>query len=337
MAIMNKFFLFICTSFFLLQACNNTVERDESSTTTDSTLKSIEELNRAILNRPNNSNLYYQRASLYFEKKDWEAATGDLQRSIKLDSSNAKSYILLGDVYFTNNKTSQTKSVLELCVKKNPRNTDALLKLAELHFYVRKYQESIGFIDKALKIDQYLAKAYFFKGLNFKEMGDTAKAISSMQTAVEQDQQHYNAFIELGLLHAAKKNPLAFQYYDNALRIKPKDINAMYNKAKLYQDMADYKMADSLYKKLLMYYPQNSNSLFNLGAIKLMEGKQQMEAIAYFDDAIRFDSTYFEAFYARGVCYTQLGDKQKAASDFKSALQINPSFTMALEAYNSLK
>ena len=81
------------------------------------------------------------------------------------------------------------------------------------------------------------------KGMNYKEIKDTAKAISSMQTAVEQDQTYYSAYIQLGILCAAQKNPLAVQYYKNAMRIQPNSTEAWYDLGKYYQDVKDWAQA----------------------------------------------------------------------------------------------
>ena len=56
-----------------------------------------------------------------------------------------------------------------------------------------------------LKIDETIAKGYFLKGMCYKESGDTTRAISSFQTACEQDNQYYDAYVETGRLFAAKK------------------------------------------------------------------------------------------------------------------------------------
>ena len=103
---------------------------------------------------------------------------------MKIDSTKAKYYVTLADVYFATNKTRLSKETLEATVKKFPNNTEALLKLAELFFLVRQYEIAITNINKALKIDENMANAYYLKGSVFKEMGDTAKAISSLQTAI---------------------------------------------------------------------------------------------------------------------------------------------------------
>ena len=60
----------------------------------------------------------------------------------------------------------------------------------ELHYLYRKHEESLKDLNNVLRVDPYEAKAYYFKGLNFKELGDFEKAVSQFQTTVEQDPFH---------------------------------------------------------------------------------------------------------------------------------------------------
>jgi tetratricopeptide (TPR) repeat protein len=218
---------------------------------------------------------------------------------------------------------------LEKCIKLDDKNVDAMLKLAELYFYVNKNDKSFEYINMALKINKYNAKAYFLKGMNYKEIKDTTKAISSMQTAVEQDQTYYNAYIQLGILNAAQRNPLAVQYYKNALRIQPNSTEAWYNLGKFYQDVEDWKQATDAYNTLLKIDPKYKNARYNLAVINLVGTKDYNKALEYFTEAIKADPTYIEAYYGRGVCYQTMKDKKNAAIDFQACLSIDPKFEKA--------
>ena len=70
-----------------------------------------------------------------------------------------------------------------------------------------------------MRVDPYEVKAYYFKGLNFKEIGDFEKAISQFQTTVEQDPYHIDAYEQLAFVYAYLDNPLAELYFDNALAV----------------------------------------------------------------------------------------------------------------------
>lgn len=316
-----KYISFII-SVFLSVSCKQEIKQETPSESNPT--EQVSELNQKIKENPDNADLYHQRAKYYFENKDFDAAFADLGRVLKTDSSKAVYYLTLSDIYFVTNKTSKSKSALEKAITLDPKNTDALMKLAELYLYVQKHQESIDYINKVLALDQYNAKAYFMKGMNYKELGDTAKAISSMQTSVEQDAEYYAAYMQLGILFAAKKDPLAIDYYNNALKINSGSIEAYYGKGKFYQDMGDSKRAIAIYQELLHLDPNYKFTHFNLGVIYLVQLKQYDLAIKNFDNAIISDPQYAEAYYAKGVCYQALGDEKKATENFNITKKINP-------------
>jgi tetratricopeptide (TPR) repeat protein len=336
------YFAFAALFAIAIASCGNNgdqpVKNGADTAAVDSSAAGLAELNKKILADPNNPDLYHQRAKYEFERqKDVQAALADMGRALKIDSTRAPYFITLSDLYFTVNKSGNAKAALEKALEVDPKNTEAMMKLAELYLYVKKYQKSIDYINMALKVDQYNAKGYFMKGMNYKEIGDTAKAISSMETAVEQDPQYYAAYLQLGILYAAKKDPLAESYYNNALRVDPRSTEAMYNKGKFYQDMQNWNAAIATYNDLLKIDPNYKYASFNLGVIHLVNLKVYEEALKYFNNAIAADSEYKEAYYGRGTCYQAMGDVKRAAADYQQALVIDPQYEPARIALKSLK
>lgn len=330
-----KYFTISIITAFSVSCSTTTPSADKSPALTITTPKQLQEVGERIKNDSTNPALYFARANYFLSIQDYNAAMLDLSHAMKIDSTRSEYYLALSDLYMFTNKTSKSKASLESCLRVDPKNTDAMLKLAELYFYVKKYQESVNYINEALKIDKYISKAYFLKGMNFKEQGDTAKAISSMVTATEQDQQYYAAYLQLGILYAAKKDRLALNYYDNALRIDPKSSEALYNKGKFYQDLKDWSSAISNYEDLLKIEPHFKSAHYNLGAIALFQNKYD-EAIKHFTDAINDDPKYLEAYFARATTYMQENNKSLAKADYKMAAQIDPSYVPAQNALKSL-
>jgi tetratricopeptide (TPR) repeat protein len=312
-------------------------ERKADSTANDFNSKELKEVNAELLNTPNDPTLYVKRSRVYIGLKDFDLALSDALRATKLDSSKAEHYIALADVYFASNKARYAKETLEYVVKRFPDNSEGLLKLAELLYLVRQYESAIAYINKALKLDESNAKAYYLKGSIYKESGDTAKAISSIQTAVEQDNQYFDAYNDLGLLYGARKNPLAFQYFDNALRINPSSQVVLYNKAKLLQDMKRIDESMAVYDQILQINRDNTQALYNIGAIFLAVKKDPRSAIEYFSKAITVDPKFTEAYFARGVSFEELKDFSSAKADYKAALDITPNYEPAVEALNNLE
>ncbi|MBP7808064.1 MAG: tetratricopeptide repeat protein [Bacteroidia bacterium] len=336
-----KFIFFISVISILVSCSPKETTEEVVVTKNDSILDKLNSpelkaINEALLKDSNNDSLYNERARIYISLKQFDEALGDAARAIKLDSTKARNYVRLADVYFATNKTRFSKETLEAAVKKFPESTEALLKLAELFYLVRQYENAITHINKALKVDENMANAYYLKGSVFKEMGDTAKAISSLQTAIEQDPKFFDAFLDAGILYASRRNPLAFEYYDNALRLRPNNENVLFARARLLQDLNKTNEAIAAYKEILTLNKSNDGALYNLGAISFGKLKKTSEAIDYFSKAIAVNPEYVEAYFARGVCFEELKDFNNAKADYNMCLQIIKNYEPAIAALNSL-
>lgn len=330
---------FISISFFSCKPGDQDVVED--SHRADSLMKVINSpeltaLNKKILDSPDDANLYNERAKLYLKFRQYEDAINDSKRSLRMDTTNAAFYLTEADIFFVANETRNAKEVLENVVKRFPENTDGLLKLGELYYFVKQYENAFAKINQALKVNENLAKGYYLKGNIYKEIGDTGKAISSLETAIEQDNKNFGAFLDLGLIYGAKKNALAFEYYNNALSLNPASTEALYAKAKLYQDVGQFKEAIQGYELVLKNDATHAFSMYNLGAIEFSINKDPKKAIEHFTKAINANPKYAEAYYARGACYQELKDKSNAMADYNMCLQLKPNYEPAVDGLNSL-
>lgn len=317
-------------------SCKNKSENNNQITTenkveVDSTFVKI---NQKIKNDISNPLLYIERAELYAERQDVPSAIADVDRAIRLDSLKAEFYIKKADYLLFQRKIQEVKDVLNTSLRINPNNAESNLKLAELYMFLKDNKEAMEYLNKVLKKDIYNAQAYFMKGIIFMEGGDTIKAVSSLQTAVEQNPDYYDAYIQLGVLLSAKKNPLAKQYYLNALKIKPNSIEALYNIGMFCQENNSFNEAIEYYNQILNIDAKNSLAHFNLGYVHLVDLHLLPEAVQHFSKAIDARSNYFEAYYNRGYAYELMKDWLNAETNYRQALSIKPDYTLAAEGLN---
>lgn len=332
--------------FFLLLAfasCKNTEDKElevhaEKSDSLSIKLNSpdLKAVNAALLKDPGSAELYNKRAVIYMNIKQLDEAVFDAKRAIRLDSANPGYYLTLVDVYFSQNKTRLAKELLEIIEKKFPENAEGLLKLSELYFLVKQYQKGIDYVNKALKIDASSAKAYYIKGSIYRESGDTARAISSFETAKDQDNSYLDAYHDLGIIYAARKNPLALEYYNSALRIDPSNAETRYARAKFLQDLGKIEDAITEYNAINSSSKDCDLCFYNLGAIYLEVKNDAGKAIDYFSKAIAINPNYADAYFARGYAYSKLNDKKNAKADYQSCLSLNPNHDGAALGINNL-
>ncbi|MCC6252123.1 MAG: tetratricopeptide repeat protein [Bacteroidia bacterium] len=291
----------------------------------------LELLNNRINGNKNNPELYIQRADLLLNQGKSQLAYEDVLKAVQLDSNNYNYQFKLSEISFIAGKSRQTKISLEKCLQLKPDDVQAMLKLAELYLYVKEYNQSLDLLKKATNIDNLNAKAYFLKGMNLKVIGDTANAIANFQRAVELDQEYYHSYMQLGILFATKHNPIAVDYYNNALNLNPRSTEALYAKSLFFQDHGDYKSAKAGYNMLLQIDSTHYFSYYNLGYIAFNIDKDYREATVFFSKAIKFNPAYAEAFYMRGLSFEELGEYGKSIRDYVESLKIAPEYDLALK------
>jgi tetratricopeptide (TPR) repeat protein len=288
----------------------------------------FEVINEQLKSDPNNPNLYVKRAQLYKQYNEVPFAIEDIDRAIKIDSLLPEFYLLKAEMQKQIDDYANAKRTLDRCLLIDNNNVQARIELGWLAFLIQNYEQAIEYADAALKRNMYAAEAYYLKGMIFYENKDTTKAISSFITAVEQESNYYEAYIQLGVLHFNQDNELAKGYIKNALRIKPKSPEALYHYGLWCQEHEEFNEAIETYHKILEIKPFRE-ALFNLGFIHQEHLKVYEEAISFYTQAIGSDRNYFEAYYNRGLCHEKLGNLDQAEIDFRKALEINPNYDFA--------
>ena len=334
-AYMIKQLYLVILLLWVLSACQpKNEEKAKVALPKDSTLELI---NARISGDPKNPALYVKRADLWLNKGKSKLAYDDIIVAVQLDSMNYEYQFKLSEISFLVGKSRQTKQALEKCLQLKPDDANARLKLAELYIYVKEYKKSLALLKEVTDADKLNAKAYFLKGLSFKLAGDTASAISSYQRSVELDQTYYHSYMQLGILFGAKHNPVALDYYNNALNLNPQSTEALYAKSLFYQDHGDIKSAVAGYKMLLQVDTANYFGYYNLGYIAFNVEKDYRKATVLFTKALKFNPAYAEAFYMRGLSFEQLGEFAKSIRDYTEAIKIAPGYDLAVAGLNRVE
>ncbi|MFO7613385.1 MAG: tetratricopeptide repeat protein [Bacteroidales bacterium] len=311
---------------------NNAVLNEEEQTTEPE----LETLNDKIRSDSLNPDLYYQRSKYFTRLKDVNRALSDINRAIGLDDRKADYYVALSDIYLAMGRIPGCLEALKRAEELDPVNNEALLKLAEVYLILKEYQHTFEFTKRALDLDRINPVAHFIRGYAYMELGDTALAIRNFQVAADQDQQYYDAYVELGILYMIQKNPLATGYLQTATTIEPNRKDAYYLLGLAYQEQENIPKAIETYEKLLIIAPEFKEAHYNLGYIHLVYINDFEAAIRYFDQAIALDPSYTDAFFNRGYSYELMGDFENARKDYRKALSIQTNYENAIVGLNRI-
>ena len=296
----------------------------------------LETLSDEITESPNDPNLYIKRALIYKKRSLFDLALKDVDRALSIDSTVSYFITVKGDIYFSKGELRNARLAFKKATEFDETNTEALVKLGEINFYLRRYEEALDHINDALRQDDQLAQAYFLKGFVFKEIGDTALAKSSFQTATEVDPDHFEAYMELGSLYASQNDLLALDYFETALQINPNSAEAYYNKGMFLQGQAKYVEALEVYRDLINVDPNNVLGYYNSGYIHLTEYLEYEVAEAYFDSVLMIRPAFIDALYNKGLCAEELGRNSEAEDIYRRVLSVDPQYDLAARGLERL-
>jgi len=285
---------------------------------------------------PKDAEGYYQRADYYYFHKNIEKGIEDMQHAINLQPDSSKYYVKLSDLYFAQLETDLAEEMLLKALQKAPSNNEARLKLAELYFHQRMFNECDKTIQAALDDQRYNPKAYLIKAFMLKELRDTTNYLRMLQMVIDQDPKEVKAYLELGYFYQQQMNPMAIDYYTNALNVDPNNVEIRYNLAKMYQDLGRRDEAIQEYKTAIGIDPTHVPSLNNLGYLYLDDNTKYEEAAQLFTQAIQANPDFVYSYCNRGVAYEYLGEYEKARADYKKALTIKTNFEPAIKGLNRI-
>jgi tetratricopeptide (TPR) repeat protein len=173
------------------------------------------------------------------------------------------------------------------------------------------------------------------KGLIFKEIGNKEKAISNFQTAIEQNPDLYEAYMQLGLMNETQDKKRAMSYYDNALRVDTNSSEARYAKAMIFQNQNDFENAKLVYRELISKDPQFEQAIYNLGYIYFQQDSID-KAQRHFEMAIKVNPAYPDAVYMMGLCEESKKNYPRALYFYKQTLNLDDKHALALKGMKRL-
>jgi tetratricopeptide (TPR) repeat protein len=280
--------------------------------------------------------LYYDRGLRLHRIGDDSLALNDFKQAVSLDSSKAQYFSAIGDLLFEHKDIEGSVKWLQRAVSLDPKDPKAHLKIAKMMLYMKDYPKAFTEVNTVLRQDVYNPEGYFLKGMIYKDLKDTDKAISSFQTAINTAPDYSAAVLQLGILFSARHNPIALKYFDNVYKMDTTDVLPIYAKGMFYQEQNDYAHAKDYYRECIEHDHQYLNAFFNLGWIYMQQDSLE-KAWRHFDIATKIEPNNFKAYYNRGLCSEMMKKKTEAIEDYKQALVFNPKYADAQVALKRLE
>lgn len=327
---MPRFYFFIITILFFSQ-CNRPKDLGAEK-------RSVEEISEELLISPNDTVLLELRRNMSLENGDWSSAILDQEQMFYLDTTKPVRRLELAQLYFNylDSNSSYFFKSYQLLQDFDFDFAPVYLLKGKQHFLIKNYEQSFNYLDRYLRQVPTDYEGYYYKGLVLKEIGDIQRATSLFQTAVEQNPNHIESYIELGHIYSAQGDSLAQYYYENAIREDSTNIGSWYNLGMYFQNQQQYSKAAKIYDRILDIDSNDIDANFNLGYIYL-KGNKLASSVEYFERVIVLDSNYSKAYFAKGLALKLSGKYDLAKQCFEKTLELDNNFAEARTELSGLK
>lgn len=245
---------------------------------------------RAVSIQPNLAKSYYNLGFVHEQQDEWEQAIDSYSYAVSINPNYTKAHYRLGLIFKRQKNLSKAIEQFSQVLAIDPKNQAAKFNLALL------WQQGAGgdfiqsLLDKTeLELLPQLTQQINDTGARLVSQGKWEQAKSCFQYLIELDPEiflgHYNLAV---VLQNQKYDSEAISAYLRALKINPKDLDALKQLAYLYYTNRQNDLAQECFQKILQLEPNHGEIYEILGFIAEKQGKLS-KCISLLNEALRIN------------------------------------------------
>ncbi|MCW5822222.1 MAG: tetratricopeptide repeat protein [Cyanobacteria bacterium TGS_CYA1] len=251
--------------------------------------------------------------------------------------------------FFIKNEMTKALDVLNKGIKEHPTSSKLYQFRAELHFHKSNYVFALQDAEKALanaKDDSSKSKALLSKAKAEQYLGKPKEAESDYLRSIKLDPEDLFAYAAYGqflssqtrnteaikalrksLDLAKNKDVVGFERFERLLeKLTILETEKIYNQADKLADAKRYEEAIAILTKGLVEYPDALNFQFLRGSAFYFQKKyrESIEDENKVIEQLRSNPSVVAAYLYKALAEAGLNENEKADSDFKKCLEIQP-------------
>jgi tetratricopeptide (TPR) repeat protein len=327
-----RIFIFLFVFAFLLGSCGSKPNKQDAKLSLD----------QLLLKYPDSVGLLVDKGNQLIDSLEFQRALELGAKAYRLDSNNVDARVLYAECLINKQNRSaddvmRAFTMYRILVKKQPKNVPALVGLANTLVLLNDHDNAFKFINQALRIDKGYRDAYILKGTIYKLEGNVKLAISSYETAVQQDPNYYMTYLLLGSLYEYEKDPICIEKYTTAYQLQPKNIEVIYALAYAKENFGQEKAAQGLYRKMTRVDSTFADGFFHLGSLAQFSFNQPDSAMYFYKKAIKVNSQHIPSYHNMGLLYEDRNDLSNALFSYAKALKVDSTYQLSIDRVKVLK
>ena len=250
------------------------------------------------------------------------------EKLLEFNIDTPQIYYELGHLYLKKEDKINSISAFKLALERDPENPFYNNSLAYAYSKAELFDDAIEHYQKAITINpdnEWTSVVCEALGSIYAEVkGNIDAAVSTYQAGIILDPNNYNLYLSLGDVHMAEYDlDNAIRAYCDAITLNPDDYRA-YAKAGIALWEKDY-LEEALvsFHKSIDLNPENEYAQNNLGILYLDGLGDAEEALEYFETAIELNPSYTLAYFNAARASQAMGFINDAANYYQMSIDLN--------------
>lgn len=254
-------------------------------------------------------------------------------------NADAKNLFLQANTAFKNGNTSESRTLYLQAIEKEPNFSEAYLNLSIVEYQDSKFEKSLEYNRKALKLNEFQYANYAQMGRNFYMLNQFDSAFYYLDQA-----KNFGSTNESDLFYlAVSENKIGFYSMANEILtdlVSKKSDNFEYlvQLAHSQYGMSEYESAAETYKNAYALAPNNDTKYENLAKCEL-KANHSSEALKWINEGIEkveSKESQINLLLLKGNYYMQINDAKNARLTFNQVLELDQNHASALANLGAL-
>lgn len=215
-------------------------------------------LNKAVEINSLDARPLVKLAELNLLQQNFNLAIGYVDKALGLTPYNPRAYFVKGMCYMAAKQdTVSALKNFQLAAEQDDRFYDPVQQICRI-YAVQQPPYAMEYIRKAQQQFPDYPTARYELAMYLQSHGAPEEALLHYDTLLMQRPDDYIVLFNKGYVNYVylEDNETALNYFNQALDINPKYLDAFYNKGRVIEQMGDYAQAMEIYKEILRLQPE---------------------------------------------------------------------------------
>ncbi len=177
------------------------------------------------------------------------------------------------------------------------------------------------------QIGRLKSKFYNQLGTSQRRQAKHTLAMKSFQNALIADPESLESYVNLSSMHAQRgSKEKGLDFANKGLMIDSENADLLLTRAKIYEDLKKYELAEKDYQYIIAAAPQNTIAKTNYAAFKKNRGKLE-EALKDYNQLIS-EKPESLIYNNRADLYLAMKKYKESSTDLERAIKLDPKFSL---------